>query len=101
MPDRHQIKRTTATPTGVSRELAIQHAAMLNNSSHQSIVDVVVITTHVCDGCGLPHLIKTSSTSAIPDDTVAIMAMAITDILEVYAGDVGRAGGSTVIYGDE
>jgi hypothetical protein len=70
--------------SGLERATVVQLASQINLVPVDSIVDAVTITTHYCDGCGLPHVLKISSTTSNQESVVAIMSMAITDILDTY-----------------
>lgn len=70
--------------TGISRELAIKNAAVMTGCDTASVVDVIVITSHECPGCGRPHIVRLSSTSDKPETIVAVCSMAILDIIDVY-----------------
>jgi hypothetical protein len=76
-------------------------AGELNSVPANSIVDVVTITTHACMGCGLPHVICLSATNEKSDTIVAILAMAITDLLETYGfpDDEGASPGQAYEWG--
>lgn len=99
MPEPHHTPHAKPTSSVVSAEDAKDHSAYLTNSNVETVIDAITITTHLCSGCGLPHLLRISSTTAIPDSVVAIMAMAITDILETYDDNVS-GDGMTTIFGE-
>lgn len=95
----HQTPHSKPTVSAVSTEDAKDHSAYLTNSHAGTVVDAITITTHYCSGCGLPHLLRISATTGVPDSVVAILAMAITDILETYDDDVSGTG-NTTLFGD-
>lgn len=87
MPESHGQRYAKPQPLGIPRHNATVTVGSMTNTPSDSIVDVVIITSHVCGGCGLPHIMRVSTTAANGETVVAITAMAITDVLIAYEGE--------------
>lgn len=95
MPE-HLSPHAKPSDSGISIDDAKDHSAYLTTTQPGMVVDSITITTHYCPGCALPHLLRISSTTGIPESVVAILAMAITDILETYDDDVSGTENTTL-----
>lgn len=98
MPE-HQSPHAKPSDSGIAVTDAKDHSSYLTASNYATVIDAITVTTHLCPGCGLPHLLRISSTTGIPESVVAILAMAITDILETYDDDVSGTGNTTLFGG--
>lgn len=47
-------------------------------------VDSVIVSTLRCVDCGRPHLTRVSSTTLDPKEVVAILSLAIIDVIDRY-----------------
>lgn len=99
MPE-HMSPHAKPSDSGISVTDAKDHSAYLTASNVTTVIDSVTVTTHICPGCGLPHLLRIASTTPIPDMVVSILAMAITDILETYDDDVSSTENTTLFGGN-
>lgn len=47
-------------------------------------IDVTVVGTFHCAGCGRPHIVEIASSAGKPEGVVGVLSLALMDILDTY-----------------
>jgi hypothetical protein len=83
----HRERPVKPKPLSITQREAFEIASRLVNVPADRMRDMIIITVQRCGDCELPHSIALSSTAATPNDNIAILTMAISDLLLYYEGE--------------